>query len=135
MNTQFSQILSEIISNSELSKNEMIRNCDIDRSSFFKFLNGTRTPTPEQLNTICKKLLLTPDEERELREAYFYVTGGNKTITISNSIIDMMWALEKAENTKEQPFFFAGIFRARIIRFGDNRQRTSAYVFADCCDA
>ena len=105
MNTQFSQILSEIISNSELSKNEMIRNCDIDRSSFFKFLNGTRTPTPEQLNTICKKLLLTPDEERELREAYLYVTGGNKTITISNSIIDMMWALEKAENTKEQPFF------------------------------
>ena len=94
MKTQFSEILSEIISHSEFSKNEMIRNCDIDRSSFFKFLNGTRTPTQEQLNTICKKLLLTPDEERDLREAYSYATKGNKQISISNRIIEILWTLE-----------------------------------------
>ena len=94
MKTQFSEILSEIISHSEFSKNEMIRNCDIDRSSFFKFLNGTRTPTLEQLNTICKKLLLTPDEERDLREAYSYATKGNKQISISNRIIEILWTLE-----------------------------------------
>jgi len=100
MKTQFSEILSEIISQSEFSKNEMIRNCDIDRSSFFKFLNGTRTPTREQLNTICRKLLLTPDEERDLREAYSYATRGNKQITISNRVLDILWALENGNGER-----------------------------------
>ena len=38
MKNTFAELLSEVISNSEISKNEMIRECDIDRSSFFKFI-------------------------------------------------------------------------------------------------
>ena len=55
MKNTFAELLTEIISQSEISKNEMIRTCDIDRSSFFKFLSGQRIPTMEQFNRICEK--------------------------------------------------------------------------------
>lgn len=98
MKNLFSELLSEIISQSEISKNEMIRACDIDRSSFFKFLNGSRLPTPEQLNRICSKLQFSPLEEKKLRTEYARVTQGEQKVRVGDRIATLLWKLEEASN-------------------------------------
>lgn len=103
MKNQFSELLSEIIADSEISKNEMIRACDIDRSSFFKFLNGTRLPTPEQLDRICSKLQFTPLEEKRLRTEYARITKGEKKVHVVDRISALMWKMEDASNSDAMP--------------------------------
>lgn len=98
MKNPFSELLSDIISQSQISKNEMIRACDIDRSSFYKFLNGTRTPTMEQLNTICNKLQFSPMEEIALRQEYARITQGESSVRYRNRIASFLWDLEELEN-------------------------------------
>lgn len=102
MKNQFSELLSEIIAESEISKNEMIRACDIDRSSFFKFLNGTRLPTPEQLDRICNKLQFTPLEEKKLRTEYAKITQGEKKVHVLDRISALLWKLEESSNLVNQ---------------------------------
>lgn len=97
MKTTFSELLSDIISQSEISKNEMIRACDIDRSSFFKFLNGSRIPTMEQLNRICSKLQFTPMEEKKLRTEYARITNGERRVLSQDKIAKLLWKIEESE--------------------------------------
>lgn len=98
MKNTFAELLSEVISQSEISKNEMIRTCDIDRSSFFKFLNGSRIPTMEQLNRICDKLQFSPSEEKSLRLEYAKITQGERRIRSENRIAELLWKLEDSNN-------------------------------------
>ena len=100
MKTSFSDLLSEIISQSEISKNEMIRACDIDRSSFFKFLNGSRIPTAQQLNRICSKLQFSPQEEKALRLEYAKITQGESNVRSGTRIADLLWKLEEASSAE-----------------------------------
>ena len=99
MKNAFSQLLSDIISQSEISKNEMIRACDIDRSSFFKFLNGSRLPTAEQFSRICTKLRFSPEEEKALRYEYARVSKGEKSVRAGSRITDLLWKLEDGTQT------------------------------------
>ena len=103
MKTPFSELLSSIISQSEVSKNEMIRACDIDRSSFFKFLSGSRVPTAQQLNTICSKLQFSPDEEKALRLEYARVTQGEKAVRSKDRIAALLWKLEETDDLDAFP--------------------------------
>ena len=103
MKTPFSELLSSIVSQSEISKNEMIRACDIDRSSFFKFLSGSRVPTLRQLNTICAKLQFSPDEEKALRLEYARVTQGEKTVRSRDRIAALLWKLEETDDLAALP--------------------------------
>ena len=98
MKNTFAELLTEIISQSEISKNEMIRTCDIDRSSFFKFLSGQRIPTMEQFNRICEKLQFSPSEEKSLRLEYAKITQGEQKIRSGNRIIELLWKLEDSNN-------------------------------------
>ena len=98
MKNTFAELLSEIISNSEISKNEMIRECDIDRSSFFKFLSGSRIPTMEQFNRICNKLQFSPAEEKRLRMEYAKVTQGERNVSTGKRITELLWKLEESYN-------------------------------------
>ena len=98
MKNTFAELLSEVISNSEISKNEMIRECDIDRSSFFKFLSGTRIPTTEQFNRICNKLQFSPSEEKMLRMEYAKITQGEQKVSTGNRITELLWKLEDSNN-------------------------------------
>ena len=100
MKNSFSELLSEFISQSGISKNEIIRACDIDRSSFFKFLNGGRIPTNEQLNKICSKLQFTAPEEKALRLEYARVTIGERKVLTHQRIAQLLWKMEETENSK-----------------------------------
>lgn len=99
MKNSFSELLTEIIEQSDISKNEMIRACDIDRSSFFKFLSGNRIPTMEQFNKICGKLQFSPLEEKRLRMEYARITNGEKKVAAQGKIIQFLWKLEETEKT------------------------------------
>ena len=100
MQNSFSETLSDIISRSNISKNEIVRRCDIDRSSFFKILNGTRVPTIDQFVRICRKLQLSPSDEKKLRISYSKMTLGEKKIRLRNLLTDFLWMLEDAEDIK-----------------------------------
>ena len=94
MKTAFSEFLSEIISKSGYSKNEIIRLCDIDRSSFYKFLSGSRIPTSEQFEMLCNKLQISNADEKELRVKYALLTKGKRKVDIEDRIGDFLWKLE-----------------------------------------
>lgn len=93
MQNNFSELLNDAISKSDVSKNEIIRECDIDRSSFFKFLNGTRRPTSEQFSKICSKLQLSPSDAKHLQTAYSNEVLGEHSVRINNQISDLLWLL------------------------------------------
>lgn len=124
MKTQFSEVLSEILSHSEISKNEMIRLCNIDRSSFFKFLNGSRTPTQEQLNTILSKLQLSPDEERELKNAYAHTMKSDSQLICNDHISDFLWTLEGCE---ESGVIFPSLEKEISLNSGSIQGRDNVY--------
>lgn len=68
--SKFSDQLNRSVKLSGKSKNQIIDESRINRSSFFQFLNGKRMPTKEHLNAILATLQLTPGEEEHLRRLY-----------------------------------------------------------------
>lgn len=68
--SKFSDQLSQAIKLSGKSKNQIIEESKINRSSFFQFLDGKRMPTKEHLAAILAALQLTPGEEEQLRKLY-----------------------------------------------------------------
>lgn len=68
--SKFSDQLNRSVKLSGKSKNQIIDESKINRSSFFQFLNGKRMPTKEHLNAILATLQLTPGEEEHLRKLY-----------------------------------------------------------------
>ena len=68
--SKFSDQLSQFVKLSGKSKNQIIDESKINRSSFFQFLNGKRMPTKEHLTAILTALQLTPGEEEQLRKMY-----------------------------------------------------------------
>ena len=68
--SKFSDQLSQFVKLSGKSKNQIIDESKINRSSFFQFLNGKRMPTKEHLTAILAALQMTPGEEEQLRKMY-----------------------------------------------------------------
>lgn len=68
--SKFSDQLNLSVKLSGKSKNQIIDESKINRSSFFQFLNGKRMPTKEHLTAILAALQLTPGEEEQLRKLY-----------------------------------------------------------------
>ena len=100
MQNSFSEALLDIISRSNISKNELIRECDIDRSSFFKILNGTRIPTAKQFAQICCKLKLSPADEKKLRTAYSKITLGERKVQFYDCLTELLWIFENTDETE-----------------------------------
>ena len=75
---RYADLLNEFIEKRAVSKNTIINNTSIDRSSFFKILNGKRFATEEQHNSILKQLDLTEKEKSELDELYEREKYGEK---------------------------------------------------------
>lgn len=67
---EFGRLLNEMMEALDESKNEIISRTGIDRSTFFKFLNGKRFPTADQLNVIISKSGISESDGRKLRKAY-----------------------------------------------------------------
>ena len=65
--------LSKMIDQKVSSVNELIRNCGIDRSTFYKIKSGRRPPTKEQFCAILNEIQLTEEEKIKLIEEYEYL--------------------------------------------------------------
>lgn len=67
---RFANLLNTLIDSADLHKNEMIRNPDIDRSSYFRILRGDRLPTRSQYRKLKRILVLEKNEEISLDDLY-----------------------------------------------------------------
>ncbi|WP_036609235.1 hypothetical protein [Oribacterium sp. P6A1] len=87
MNSPFSSLLASLVEESGLGKNSIIRNTGINRSSFYKFLNGSRIPTNVQYNDIKRVLPLSKSEIKKLDELYAFETMGVDTALNRKAVI------------------------------------------------
>lgn len=68
---EFSQLLSKYIHQKDAKTSALAQYCGLDRSNFYKIINGKRNPTSlEQVRKMCKFLNLTYSEQKEMEEAY-----------------------------------------------------------------
>ena len=73
-----SQLLTRYISICGSSNNAIIRRTKIDRSSFYKILNGKRMPTQEQAERIIRAMMLPYREENQLRDMLMRLVVGER---------------------------------------------------------
>ncbi|MEE3420266.1 MAG: hypothetical protein VZR02_04080 [Lachnospiraceae bacterium] len=70
MAMSFADMLNSMIDRLPISKNELIRETGINRSTFFKFLKGDRLPTGAQMMTIVETAGFPAEETTRLRKAF-----------------------------------------------------------------
>ena len=75
----FTEYLTQLIETRKLSKNKLIRETGIDRSSFFQFLKGSRKPTGSQLTKIARAAGFNIEERDFLHELYVKEKYGKQT--------------------------------------------------------
>lgn len=99
MDTTFSILLNRYIDSFTINKAEFIRMCSIDKSTFYKILNGTRIPTKKQFQTICNNLTLSDRDYIDIEKAYFSVLNGQQAVDSISGAIKCLTALSKKEGT------------------------------------
>lgn len=95
METTFSILLSRYIDSLAINKAEFIRMSGIDKSTFYKILNGTRVPTKKQFHSISSLLALSENDNVELDKAYFSVVNGQQAADSVSGVIKCLSALSK----------------------------------------
>ena len=104
MNKPFSDFLARLIDEGGQGKNSIIRNTGINRSSFYKFLNGERIPTKIQYEEIKRNLPLTVSETQKLDKLYNIATLGMDITSNRKAVYDcleMVSAYEGREHSIE----------------------------------
>lgn len=87
--------LREILDNRKISKNALIREIGIDRSTFYQIISGKRTATPSQFQDILKKLNLDPEERVILTEEYEKDKIGESVFEERAEIKSFLYQLDK----------------------------------------
>ena len=82
----FAEYLTQLTEEYGISKNRLIRETGIDRSSFFQFLKGTRKPTGRQLLQIGLAAGFQKEERRLLHELYVKEKYGEETFRLWEKI-------------------------------------------------
>ena len=90
----FTEFLTSLIDSYGLSKNKLIKETGIDRSSFFQFLKGSRRPTGKQLSKIAYAAGFKDEENRLLHELYVKDKYGEKTCHSWQTIRKMIGKLD-----------------------------------------
>lgn len=67
---QVGEMLTVLLERDDRSKNSIICEAGIDRSSFYKILKGTRAATPAQLTRILDVLDVDEEERKQILDAY-----------------------------------------------------------------
>lgn len=68
---EFAEVLTELINKYGVKINEMAKYCQIDRTTLYKFMNGKRKPTSNQIVLQAAEYMsLTPLEISKLQKAY-----------------------------------------------------------------
>ena len=66
----FSELLTNYVAKSGLTKNGLIEACQVNRFTFFQCLNGKRLPKESFFEHLLRTLQLSPGEESKLRKLY-----------------------------------------------------------------
>lgn len=102
--TDFSILLSNLVEKSNFTKNELVRACQIDRSSFFQFLNAKRTPTEKQYYEITSSLKLSKGEKEELDNEYRRVVLGERIWRKRESVKKCLDTMADSERMRSYHF-------------------------------
>lgn len=73
---EYSSLLRGMITKYDVSVNNAIKKTSINRSSFYKFMNGSRLPTPAQLQEIIQNLGMSDSDAQLLQRGYEEVRYG-----------------------------------------------------------
>ncbi len=90
----FAEYLSALINAKGLSKNKIIKETKVDRSSFFQFLKGARRPTGKQLLAISQAAGFSDEEKDRLHELYVKDKYGKNTFLIWKMIRDSIAGID-----------------------------------------
>lgn len=77
-NREFSNTFKEFIENTVVSKNHLIKKCEIDRSTFYKYLRGDRLPTLDHYRKIINEMNLPNPQKQVLDKIYIKATMGDE---------------------------------------------------------
>lgn len=87
----FSQLLSSYVNASNVNVSKMASYCEIDRSSMYKILQGTRKPgTLDLVVRISHYLNLSPEQTELLTEQYEILQIGQKTYGRRKAIYNLL---------------------------------------------
>lgn len=87
----FSQLLSSYVNSSNVNVSKMASYCEIDRSSMYKILQGTRKPgTLDLVVRISHYLNLSPEQTELLTEQYEILQVGPKTYERRKAIYNLL---------------------------------------------
>lgn len=76
--SEFSELLSQHIHNKNIKTYPLAQYCGLDRSNMYKVINGKRKPTSfEMVTNMCKFMQLSPNETKEMQEAYVITLIGS----------------------------------------------------------
>lgn len=67
----FHSLLNSIIDSQSVTKNSLINETGIDRSSFYQILSGKRIPTKNQITSIIRQLDISAADEMALYDAFY----------------------------------------------------------------
>ena len=67
----FHSLLNSIIDPQSVTKNSLINETGIDRSSFYQILSGKRIPTKDQITSIIRQLDISAADEMALYDAFY----------------------------------------------------------------
>lgn len=67
----FHSLLNSIIDSQSITKNSLINETGIDRSSFYQILSGKRIPTKDQITSIIRQLDISAADEMALYDAFY----------------------------------------------------------------
>lgn len=67
----FHSLLNSIIDSQSVTKNSLINETGIDRSSFYQILSGKRIPTKDQITSIIRQLDISAANEMALYDAFY----------------------------------------------------------------
>ncbi|OON86078.1 hypothetical protein BXO88_09605 [Oribacterium sp. C9] len=101
MNSPFSSFLASLIEESGLGKNSIIRNTGINRSTFYKFLNGSRIPTNFQYKEIKRVLPLSVADVKRLDELYALESMGVDVTLNRKSVIRCLGTVADYEDSEK----------------------------------
>ena len=89
------------------SKNELITACQVNRSTFFQCLRGTRLPTKALFQTLLEVLRLSSGEEEKLQQLYYIAQIGESAYRIQQWVgkcLATLAALSAEEGTQMYQF-------------------------------
>lgn len=97
--TDFSRLLSRYITESSYTIYKMSKMLGIDRTAIQHYIAGDALPRPENFESICSVLTITPEQKNELTELYTKERLGARTYFNRKAIKHMIEALPQYKVT------------------------------------